>query len=231
MLVPYDLVLSPYLANGSCPFHKIDEPQIQQSTDEQQFLCTADAQKDADLKPIVNYITDFLSKPHESLGRSGDVCPFTQKAMNLGAIFFRKYEHPVTSTQELSALVSDMGNFFKSKLIADDEYKCVLTVFTNMKSEQYYFIDTVQEIHKVDFVKEGLMLGQFHPLCEEAGLWSQAFRPLKSPLPMLAVRHMAKTDIAFLYHNDDYLSSYKNKFGDSADASILSFKKRLELSK
>jgi hypothetical protein len=44
----------------------------------------------------------------------------------------------------------------------------------------------------------GLMLGEFHANNESPGLRNPDFRPLRSPIPMLAIRHMVDSDLPFL---------------------------------
>ena len=60
------------------------------------------------------------------------------------------------------------------------------------------FIDAVQARLKPQFVADGLMLGQFHALNNEPGLHNQEFRPLRSPIPLLAIRFMVDSDLPFL---------------------------------
>jgi len=59
-------------------------------------------------------------------------------------------------------------------------------------------IDGPQRKMKPTFVKEGLMLGEFHPISLSPGLRNPAFRPLRSPIPLLVIRHMVESDIDFL---------------------------------
>jgi hypothetical protein len=56
----------------------------------------------------------------------------------------------------------------------------------------------VQQLLKKDFVEKGLMLGEFHASNESPGLRNAEFRPLRSPIPMLAMRHMVDSDLPFL---------------------------------
>ena len=64
------------------------------------------------------------------------------------------------------------------------------------------------------------MIGQFYPGCAENGLWNPDFRPLDSPLPMLAIRHMVESDLPFLTRETDppeerssFLRSYLFRLG------------------
>ena len=61
----------------------------------------------------------------------------------------------------------------------------------------------------------GLMLGQFHPLPPaEGGLWNPDFRPLRSPVPLLAIRQMVPSDLPFLTGEVEFLDSYLRVFRD-----------------
>jgi len=65
------------------------------------------------------------------------------------------------------------------------------------------------------FVENGLMIGQFHPLPPvEGGLWTKDFRPLRCPVPLLAIRHMVPTDLPFLTRDRRLLDGYYRVFGD-----------------
>jgi hypothetical protein len=47
------------------------------------------------------------------------------------------------------------------------------------------------------------MLGEFHALTQTPGLRNSDFRPLRSPIPLLAIRHMVESDIDFLTQPSD----------------------------
>jgi hypothetical protein len=60
------------------------------------------------------------------------------------------------------------------------------------------------------------MVGQFYEGCPESGLWNDAFHPLQSPVPLLAIRNMVPSDFPFLHGkrgNSDMLIAYLNRFG------------------
>jgi hypothetical protein len=53
-----------------------------------------------------------------------------------------------------------------------------------------------------------------------AGLWNEDFRPLRCPLPMLAIRHMVPTDFAFLKGKRELMETYLAAFGDTVPAAL-----------
>ncbi len=79
----------------------------------------------------------------------------------------------------------------------------------------------VQAKLKNDFVARGLMLGQFHPHCDEPGLWNDDFRPLRSPVPLLGIRHMVPTDFPFWKNDKTLFARYLERFREDVPPRIL----------
>ena len=147
------------------------------------------------------WIREFLARPHPQLGRSGPVCPFTPTALNLDTIWFAQIDD---ATLELSRMGDLLGEFREHFLQAEPRAgaeainKAILIVFPNLGSEAAAIIDDVQHALKPRFVEAGLMLGEFHAANQSPGLRNPDFRPLRSPVPMLAIRHIVETDLPFL---------------------------------
>jgi hypothetical protein len=93
----------------------------------------------------------------------------------------------------LEAFVSQPGS-------EDERFlRATLLLFPDVRPEEApELIDGTKEELKPIFVRQGLMLGEFHARNESPGLHNPGFRPLRSPTPMLAIRHMVSTDFAFL---------------------------------
>ena len=177
------------------------------------FVPFEDAVRKVELSPLLDYI-GYLSAPHPDLGREGPVCPYTRPAMEASALFVAMDTSRSITGPTLRQHARLMLREFHGIPTRKERLKCLLFVFPNLGELQFGLIDETQKAMKVEFVMNGLMIGQFHPKCEEPGLWSSRFRPLKAPIPMLAVRHMAITDIAFLVSIDDCLAEYLRRFGD-----------------
>ena len=88
--------------------------------------------------------------------------------------------------------------------------KTVLILFPSVTD--YSMIDEAQKKLKEESVPIGLMIGQFYPGCEEPGIRNQNFRPLQSPLPLLAIRNMVSSDFPFLATRADWVQDYLRKF-------------------
>ena len=164
------------------------------------------------LRQIVSWAESFLCNPHPQLGRAGAVCPYTEYSMKNDYFWLT-----VCRGKELS--VNDVYNsvmkyrdwFLKIETQSNKKayFKTILILFPDIQVEDASkIVDVVQQKLKPEFVAKGLMIGQFHPSCPEPGLWNQDFRPLQSPIPMLAIRHMVQSDFPFLKHDKKLISSY-----------------------
>jgi hypothetical protein len=98
--------------------------------------------------------------------------------------------------------------------------KTVLILFPEVTA--YGLIDEAQRRLKEKFVAMGLMIGQFYPGCDEPGLWNPEFRPLRSPLALLAIRHMVSSDFPFLATKTEWIERYLKKFAPSIPAAVRS---------
>ena len=96
------------------------------------------------------------------------------------------------------------------------QFKTILILFPEVPAaDAPDVIDATQAALKQSFVDTGLMIGQFHPLPPaDGGLWNAEFRPLRCPVPLLAIRHMVPTDLPFLVHDPRLLDGYRRVFGD-----------------
>lgn len=93
-------------------------------------------------------------------------------------------------------------------------FKTFIVVFPSVTESLYALcIDGVQAALKNDYIRRGLMIGQFHPLQMESGLHSSAFRPFRAPVPMLAIRHMHLEDVVFLDTCEAHRQAYLQRFG------------------
>ena len=101
------------------------------------------------------------------------------------------------------------------------QYKTILVLFPDLEpSQSPGIIDTIQSTLKPEFIPKGLMIGQFYPSCEEPALWNHDFRPLRSPVPLLAIRHMVPTDFPFLKKDAGWLAAFLQQFGSDVPSRL-----------
>jgi hypothetical protein len=179
-------------------------------------LCGETASPDiADLRKITAWAVEFLNAPNQQLGRRGPVCPYTRLSMdnNCFLLAWAGGEHDV---QSIESAVGQYRRWFVELLEqpgrARQHLLTILVVLPGFDRTDSGPLDALQARLKDAFVREGLMVGQFHPHCEQSGLWNEDFRPLQAPVPLLAIRRMVASDLPFLLGSASHLSAYLNRF-------------------
>lgn len=162
--------------------------------------------------------------PHPDLGREGPVCPFTGPAIDLGKLWVAAAPEEANDFGSVSAIGLEAQRFF---LNAPDEtedkifLKAVIVALPHLDHPNgYELIESVQKALKPQFVQKGLMFGQFYKGCSEPGLINPHFRPLVSPLPLLAVRYMVKADESFLKNTPELMVYYHQRFDQQKTQSL-----------
>jgi hypothetical protein len=176
------------------------------------------------IKVITNWVRNYLCKPHSKLGRAGPVCPFTAPAVKLGQIWAAVAPKTIDTIDSLAEISLEAKSFFQNAPINETEpkyYKAAMILFPHLNTQQgHAIIESTQRLLKPVFVADGLMFGQFYQGCPEPGLLNPIFRPLVSPIPLLAIRYMVAQDIAFLQHDPslmEYYNFYTQEINIAAD--------------
>jgi hypothetical protein len=172
---------------------------------------------------IIDWAESYLTKEHAEIKRpqgSQTVCPFVGPALQSDCLYFAFHPEVGDHVQEeqLEEIIADyipkfnkLGPFDKRSIIA----LCV--VFPHIPAKQTKVLDIAHQNLKDRFVKEGLMLGQFHPNCDERAVYNSAFKVSVAPVPLIAMRRMSIHDILFLGANEEWFVAYSSRFGAKFD--------------
>lgn len=175
------------------------------------------------LVEIMEWVQSFLAKPHPDLGRRGAVCPFVPHALKSNTIKLTVIHTKNLDQQQVEEIVVAYRDIFlelepKERELAIN--KALLLIFPDIHIEDATkLIDGVQQKLKPFFVDAGLMIGEFHKRNQTPGQHNPNFRPLRSPIPLIAIRFMVESDLPFLQSVDDpslrirYLEAYLKHFG------------------
>jgi hypothetical protein len=171
----------------------------------------------AELRTIVEWARQYLSKPHESLGRNGNVCPFVQASIDKRRFYVTVFPGRPDEASAVAAALLPFRDWFLElapRGTAAARLTTILVLFPDLLPQDIdRVIDASQEKLKSDYVSRGLMIGEFHDgPPDKGGLWNPEFRPLRSPVPLLAIRHMVPTDFAFLRQSRDHTLAYLRQF-------------------
>jgi hypothetical protein len=176
------------------------------------------------LQAVAAWAEAYLSRPHPDLGRAGPVCPYVPTSLRRRLFHLTVCGGGVERyggagrTRLLDAIATYRDWF--TRLDPRDgpgaQFKTILILFPDLSAaDAPEVIDRTQAAVKPSFVDNGLMIGQFHQLPPaEGGLWNADFRPLRSPVPLLAIRHMVPSDLPFLTGDRRLLDGYRRVFGD-----------------
>ncbi len=175
---------------------------------------------------ITEWVRSFLGKPHPHLGRNGTVCPYVPTALNCNSIKLTVIRSQNQIPKQLEDIVKSYRDIFLDVEPREGEAslnKVILIIFPDLEADDAYIVDDIQQKLKPHFVDAGLMLGEFHKHNEAPGLHNPNFRPLRSPITMLAIRFMVESDLPFLQMKSDapslriqYLQAYLRRFENSS---------------
>lgn len=168
-----------------------------------------------ELRKVLDWSREFLTQGHPDLGRPGPVCPFSAPSLRRGLFRFAVEEGEVAD----DTIAAYRGLFLDMLESLSPEHWELLTFVVVLPGIDGDALDFLQRRLKEEYVGAGLMIGQFHPTCAEPGLWNADFRPLRSPIPLLAIRTMLAFDLPFLWE-EGHLSSYLERFAGGIPARI-----------
>lgn len=172
---------------------------------------------------IREWATAYLAASHPDLGREGPVCPFAAPSINKEMFWVGCLDKPDLTVESIERTVAEMATEFHRLPPTegpDIVLKAILILFPTVTD--YDMIAEAQRRLKREFIAMGLMIGQFYPGCEEPGIRNPEFKPLRSPLALLAIRRMMSSDFPFLEAKVEWVEEYLKKFAPSIPATVRS---------
>lgn len=171
---------------------------------------------DGVLTTLFEWLDAYPVNPHAELGRAGVVCPYTGQARKIGSI-----RMGVLGTQagdEQAAFIALRDGFQELGRIPVDpgseEFRTVVLAFPACDSEAgLAMLKRVIKRLKYFALFRCLTVGFMHRESEETGLWNPAFRPLRSPMPVLALRYVVAQDAPFIARYHLMWGPYLARFG------------------
>jgi uncharacterized protein DUF6875 len=167
----------------------------------------------------------YLSAPHPDLGRAGAVCPYVKSALRTNTLWFTEVRAEEAADAELAdARLTELAGVFDELApveAAQATGKALLVVFPDVRAEQAKeLLGGMLRRVKPAFVDAGLMLGPVFADNEMPGAHNPDFRPMRGPVPLVAIRVLVETDLPFLDRPMDpphlrarYLRSYLDRMG------------------
>jgi hypothetical protein len=173
------------------------------------------AAPDAALATLLGWVETYLMNGHADLGRTGAVCPFTRQAAKLDTVRLAICDAGPDGEERAFSL---MRASFKAleEIPAKPSmahFRTVIVGFPGCAGEDgIAMLKRVQDRHKFYSLARNRMIGLMYAGSDAPGLWNPEFRPLRAPLPVLAIRHMVEHDAPFAARHPLLLLPYLARF-------------------
>ena len=175
------------------------------------------------------WLTDYAMSPHADLGRTGTVCPFVKQASGLETL--RLGINLATSKDEDSVFTEIRSSFSELRRIpaprGKERLRTIAIVFPNCADRDgIAMLESIYKRHKYYTLLRSTMIAFFHPGADTHGLWNEAFRPMRSPIPILAARYLVEQDAVFAAKHKLMTAPYLLRFGPAGAKRILAHWRR-----
>jgi hypothetical protein len=180
------------------------------------------AESDLDaLHATADWIKTFVVKPHKDLGRAGPVCPFVPEALERKILWLAPVQIADLEAAAVVELIKGYQRLFLDAQPTDGDganYKVIVVVFTDLSASraQGVFDDVQQHLAVPSYVEDGIVFGPFYEGNEGTAIYNSSFRPFRSPVPFLFVRHGVISDWKFFLDDEGWLDRWAHRYGESA---------------
>jgi hypothetical protein len=175
----------------------------------------------AALQAVADWIKTFVVKPHRDLGRAGTVCPFVPGSLEHKVLWLAPEQIGDRAEPDVVELVSGYKRLFQQTQPTgsdDADYKVIVVVFTDMPADraQGVFDEVLQHLAIPSYADDGILFGPYYEGNRTTALYNSKFRPFQSPVPFLFVRNGVISDWKFFLDNEELLTLWARRYGESA---------------
>ncbi len=171
------------------------------------------------------FVSRHLTGRHSDLGRAGPICPFARQGSATGGIRFADCNAQSGEEARIGEIMQQVrGDFLTWGDVSGvpPMLRAFVVTFSALDGpEGAAMVERVQKRLKPEYVRSGLMIGQFFPGCQEGGIHNPDFRPLDAPVISLAVRFMALADAPFMLGDARFRAAYIAQHGASGERELI----------
>ena len=202
------------------PMHTADLFLLDELDDVGRTSALAEGQLTA-LRAVADWVRSFVVEPHEDLGRTGPVCPYVPGALERRKLWLAPEQ---VGDGDVSDVVELMTGYRKLFLDAqppdgeDSSRAAIIVVFTDLSARDArgLFDEVLQQVAVPSYEEDGIVFGPFYEGHEGSAIYNSDFRPFRSPVPFVFVRHGVVSDWKFFLDKEDWFGLYARRFGESA---------------
>jgi hypothetical protein len=181
-----------------------------------------------DLATLYQWLDTYPMNPHPELGRTGAVCPFTRMARKLDAMRVAICRAG-SEDEDWAAAIIGRGWRELAHIPVDrsaEQFRAIVIGFPGCDSDAgVEMLKRAQRRFKYYAVFNFRMMGFLHPRSETGGLWNPDFRPLRAPMPVIALRCMVEQDAPFIATHRLQWAPYLIRFGIPGARRIFDYRK------
>lgn len=147
------------------------------------------------------WISEFVARRDPRINRPGPVCPHVAGAISRDLIWLVTLPTDGWSVDEAVEKGRYLIDLYHALFTVPGEFRggSLLAFFPDVPDEHAgVFIDAGHRRLRAEFIRRGLMLGEFHPASQVGSVRNPEFKVMRSPAPMFAVRALTTHDLMFL---------------------------------
>ena len=173
------------------------------------------------LHAIADWVDGYVVKPHPDLGRSGPVCPYVPGALERRKLWLAPEQLGDGGVQDLAEIMTSYRRRFLDAQPAngeDADRAAIIVVFSDLSADRArdLFAEVLQQIAVPAYQEDGIVFGPFYEGHDGPAVHNQDFRPFRSPVPFMFVRHGVVGDWPFFLENPEWFDLYAHRFGEAA---------------
>jgi hypothetical protein len=169
----------------------------------------------------LHWMHHFIMRAHETMGRSGAVCPFVRPALQRQKIFLGvcRLENP-TDPESVATRMLSYGRLLASLRAREDaDLLESFALLVPGMPDEVQFMEPLHQRLKTELLTLGIMPGQFYPSCPIGSTYNEDFKPLQSPAPMFVLRFLIESDWRFIQGHQNWEETYSKRFHQTTPSS------------
>jgi hypothetical protein len=178
------------------------------------------AERDLDvLHGVADWIKTYVVKPHKDLGRVGTVCPFVPGSLERKTLWLAPEQIADRDVLEVVELMSGYKRLLLDTRPTEGDdviYNVIVVVFTDLSSDRAQGVvdDVLEHLAVPSYVEDGILFGPYYEGNKGTAIYNSSFRPFRSPVPFLFVRHGVTSDWKFFLDDEEWLNLWAHRTGE-----------------
>jgi hypothetical protein len=164
-------------------------------------------------RKVSAWIDTHLAHSHP-FGQRGRICPGLPLSIERSALWFAHIVLKKSKAEAVKQILPWARRFIETPPTTSPEkdVKAIILVLPHFEDHERGLLQEIKNASKPYFVRCGLMLGTFNPRADRYD--SENDWPPRSPIPIIAVRHMIQSDYRFLGTSKMCRREYESRFGE-----------------